>query len=94
MSPEQVSGQRITPQADWYSLGVVMFELLSGQRPFQADTLLAVLALHAHEPTPMLPRKHAVLQPIVDKLMAKDPSLRYTSAEELLRDLAVVQPGK
>ena len=94
MSPEQVSGQRITPQADLYSLGVVMFELLSGQRPFQADTLLAVLALHAHEPTPMLPTKHAVLQPIVDKLMAKDPSLRYTSAEELLRDLALVRPGK
>lgn len=94
MSPEQVSGQKITPQTDFYSLGVVMFELLSGQRPYQADTLVSILALHAHEPTPKLPKEHAVLQPIVDKLMAKDPALRYARAEHLLHDLALVQQGK
>ncbi len=91
MSPEQVSGQRITPQTDFYSLGVVMFELLSGQRPFQADTLVSTLALQAHEPTPMLPKEHAVLQPVVDKLMAKNPSLRYAREQDLQRDLALVR---
>ncbi|OOG57977.1 protein kinase [Polaromonas sp. C04] len=94
MSPEQVSGQRITPQTDFYSLGVVMFELLSGQRPFQADTLVSMLALHAREPTPMLPKEHAVLQPVVDKLMLKDPGLRYARAQDLLRDLALVRQGE
>jgi len=94
MSPEQVSGQRITPQTDFYSLGVVMFELLSGQRPYQADTLVSILALQAREPTPMLPKEHAVLQPVVNKLMAKDPGQRYARAQDLLRDLALVRQGE
>ena len=87
LSPEQVSGQPITPQSDLYSLGVMMFEMLAGERPFRAESLDLLLARHVSAPTPLLPPAHAALQPIVEKLMAKHPPDRYASAQALLRDL-------
>jgi hypothetical protein len=88
LSPEQASGHEITTQSDLYSLGVMMFEMLTGQRPFRAGTLSQLLALHVSAPTPPLPQAHAALQPMVDKLMAKNPPERYGSARELLAELA------
>jgi serine/threonine-protein kinase PpkA len=88
LSPEQVSGKPVTPQSDLYSLGVTMFEMLAGERPFRADSLDLLLARHMSAPTPLLPAAHAALQPVVEKLMAKQPQDRYGSAQALLRDLA------
>ncbi|MEJ6024160.1 protein kinase domain-containing protein [Ramlibacter sp. PS4R-6] len=88
LSPEQASGQAITTQSDLYSLGVMMFEMLTGQRPFRAETLNLLLAHHVSAPTPRLPEAHAALQPVVDRLMAKKPADRYASARELLDDFA------
>ncbi|MEO7390890.1 MAG: protein kinase [Ramlibacter sp.] len=87
LSPEQAAGSPITPQSDLYSLGVMMFELLAGQRPFSAESLNLLLARHVSAPTPPLPPAHAGLQPVVDRLMAKRPEDRYSSAEDLLADL-------
>ena len=87
LSPEQVSGQLITPQSDLYSLGVVMFEMLARKRPFAAESLDMLLAQHLRAPTPALPPEHAHLQPIVHKLMHKNLALRYASAQGLLVDL-------
>ena len=86
LSPEQASGQAITTQSDLYSLGVMMFEMLTGERPFRAETLNLLLAHHVSAPTPRLPEAHAPLQPVVDRLMAKKPAERYASAQELLQD--------
>ena len=88
LSPEQASGQEITTQSDLYSLGVMMFEMLAGQRPFRAETLNLLLAHHVSAPTPALPEAHAALQPVVDRLMAKKPADRYPTAQALLQDLA------
>ncbi len=87
LSPEQASGRQITPQSDLYSLGVMMWEMLAGRRPYKAETLDMLLALHLTAPTPELPMEHVALQPIVNRLMAKAPSGRYASAAALVDDL-------
>jgi serine/threonine-protein kinase PpkA len=87
LSPEQAAGGAITPQSDLYSLGVMMFEMLAGERPFRAESLDLLLARHMTAPTPELPVAHAALQPVVERLMAKQPKGRHASAQALLADL-------
>ncbi len=87
LSPEQAGGRDVTIQSDLYSLGVMMFEMLTGQRPFIAESLELLLAKHLNADTPTLPPAHAHLQPIINKLMEKEPELRYPSAAALLADL-------
>jgi serine/threonine protein kinase len=66
----------------------MMYEMLAGERPFRADSLDLLLARHLSAPTPKLPAGQESLQPVVDKLMAKDPAERYPSARSLLDELA------
>jgi class 3 adenylate cyclase len=87
MSPEQAAGRPITPQSDFYSLGVMLFEMLAGERPFQADSLDVLLQRHMHAPTPPLPAQHARLQPLVERLMAKEPAARHATAGDVILDL-------
>ena len=74
-------------RTDIYAVGVMLFEMLAGKRPFGAETLEQLLAHHLHAPTPALPAQHAMFQPIVNKLTAKAPQDRYASADALLADL-------
>ncbi|MDO9402427.1 MAG: protein kinase [Polaromonas sp.] len=90
LSPEQAAGKAITPQSDLYSLGVMMFEMLTGRRPFIAESLELLLAKHLNADTPELPAASRHLQPIVNRLMHKSVDTRYATADELLRDLAQV----
>jgi DNA-binding NarL/FixJ family response regulator len=87
ISPEQAQGHRVDPRTDLYSLGVMFYEMLTGQRPYLGRTAIAVMAQHAHSPVPVLPEALAAQQPLVEKLMAKRQNARYGSADELLADL-------
>ncbi len=93
MSPEQAMGQSATIQSDLYGLGVVLYEMLTGHSPYQADHSLAVLMKHLHDPIPVLPREHANLQPVLDRLMAKKPTDRYRDVDEFLTALNFIIPS-
>lgn len=90
-APEQLTGGAVDARTDLFSLGVVMYELLTGRRAFEGDTLAAINRavlehdpMPAHEVDPAIPRE---VSAIVARLMARDPARRYTCASELAADL-------
>ena len=84
MSPEQLSGRPVDGRSDVFSLGVVLFELIGGRRPFDGDTVAALMSRIANEPHPDLMALRggvpACLRNIVDKALEKDPDKRYPNA--------------
>jgi|JI10StandDraft_1071094.scaffolds.fasta_scaffold26701_3 serine/threonine-protein kinase PpkA len=94
LSPEQAAGRDTSPQTDFYSLGIMMFEMLAGKRPFRAETLEQLLAHHLHAPTPALPPQHLGLQGFVNRLTAKNPADRFPTASALLDELAGLQAAR
>ncbi|HEX8964315.1 MAG TPA: protein kinase [Rhodocyclaceae bacterium] len=95
LSPEQVRGQPLDARTDIYSLGGVFHEMLTGRRPYGADTIDGLLAQHLSAPVPTLPVALAQLQELLDRMMAKNPADRFGSATELRRFIADLgrQPG-
>jgi len=95
MSPEQVQGDKVDGRADLWALGVLMYEMLAGRKPFNGDEEVAVALaiLHDEPPLPSTYRSEisAALESLVLRLLRKDPGRRYASAELLLRDLARVR---
>ena len=91
MSPEQIAGKKVDGRSDIFSLGVVMFELLTGRPPFTADNVSALLFAIAHSPHPVLATLRADLPPIVqevlDRALQKDAVQRYRSASEFAQEL-------
>jgi DNA-binding NarL/FixJ family response regulator len=87
ISPEQAQGQRVDARTDLYSLGVMFYEMLTGERPYGGRSAVAIMSQHASCPVPVLPESTAAQQPLLDRLMAKQQSARYASADELLADL-------
>jgi serine/threonine-protein kinase len=97
MAPEQVRGGKPSPRTDVYALGAMLFELLVGHPPFEADETLALAYLHVNEPVPQLgesrPEAPAGMQEVVERAMAKKPGDRYGSASELEGALSTVIAG-
>ncbi len=87
MSPEQALAQDVTPKSDQYSLGVLFFEMLTGQVPYHADTAIQVAVQHMQAPIPSLPNELKHLQPVINRVMAKDPEERFNTMEELIVSL-------
>jgi DNA-binding NarL/FixJ family response regulator len=87
ISPEQAQGKRVDARTDLYSLGVMFYEMLTGQKPYAGRSALAIMAQQTSSPVPTLPPPTAAQQPLLDRLMAKQQSARYASADELLADL-------
>ncbi len=90
MSPEQAKGKAVDHRSDIYSLGVVLFYILAGHVPFDAESAVAIGIKHITEPIPLLPSMYDALQPVVDKMMSKDLSKRYQNAKELMADLDLI----
>ena len=97
MSPEQALGKPATPKSDLYSLGVVLYEALTGELPYTADNPIAVSMKHVNEPLrPPIELNTSIprgMNAIVTKLLAKDPEDRYADADELADDLRRVNRG-
>jgi serine/threonine protein kinase/tetratricopeptide (TPR) repeat protein len=83
MSPEQARGRPLDGRADLYSLGCVLYEMLMGRVPYQADDPLAVGIMHITEPVPKLAPNLQPIQPLLDRLMAKTPEDRFQNGNEV-----------
>lgn len=87
VSPEQIMGNPATAQSDLYALGIIFHEMLVGKRPFEADSVSELIALHVKAPRPMLPENLQEYQTLLDRLLAVDPRNRFRSAEELIEGI-------
>jgi formylglycine-generating enzyme required for sulfatase activity/serine/threonine protein kinase len=89
ISPEQGEGKPIDYRSDLYSLGVVLYQMVTGDVPYKADTPMAVIYKHIHDPIPLPGRRVSDLPESVERVilrsLAKDPNDRYTSAAEFIK---------
>jgi serine/threonine-protein kinase len=91
LSPEQASGQPVSPATDVYSLGVVLWELLAGDVPFVGENFVAVALRHVNEPPPSLRERRPDVSPrleaAIDRALAKDPARRFTTMAAFAQEL-------
>ena len=94
LSPEQALGGTADERSDLYSVGVMLYELLTGQRMYAAATLVALFEMHKKAPIPKLPEPFAKHQVFLEKLVAKSPELRYASAADAFNGLMEYMMGE
>lgn len=95
ISPEQASGKPIDPRSDLYSVGVMLYEMVTGTLPFSADSPVSVALMQIHNtprpPRALCPELPLGLQQIILRAMEKDPERRYQSAREMLRHIVALK---
>ncbi len=84
MSPEQARAEQVDGRSDLYSLGVMFYEMLTGEPPYQASDPFTVALMHVTQPVPTLPAEHAWLQPLLDGLMAKVADHRFPTGDAFI----------
>lgn len=97
MSPEQVKGEDVDGRSDIYTLGVILFEMLTGQQPYEAKTPIALAFKHVHEPIPVLRTRKADLAPglqeTINQAMSKTVQERFQTARELATSVKSASQG-
>jgi serine/threonine protein kinase len=91
MSPEQALGEPLDARSDFYSLGVICYEMLTGSKPYTGGTALEVLQQHVSAPLPVLPAELARYQPLLTGLLAKSRAERFGSATEIIAAAAALR---
>ena len=94
--PEQIEGRDPDQRGDLYSLGIILYEMLAGRLPFLGNNLSEIFQGHRERPIPILPAAQSRYQPLINRLLAKNPDERFTSASQLLDALnaAAVPPAE
>jgi serine/threonine-protein kinase PpkA len=87
MSPEQALGEPLDTRSDFYSLGIICYEMLTGQKPYIGGTAMELLQQHVSAPLPQLPADLARYQPFLNRLLAKARGERFATAGEILSTL-------
>lgn len=88
MSPEQCQGHPADIRSDLYSAGVLLYEMLAGKKPYEAEALASLVYKHIYSDVPKLPPDLAKYQDIINMTMAKNPDKRYQTARELFDALS------
>lgn len=91
MSPEQAQGHKLEKSSDIYSLGVVLYEMLTNQLPFQGRDPIAVAIKHVSAPIPALPDDLQAFTPLIAKMMAKRPGARFQNCNELIHAIDFIE---
>ena len=94
MSPEQARGEKVDKRTDIYALGIMLYEMLAGVVPFQADTTFGMLMKHINEPPEPIPGISADLQMLINRALSKKPEHRYESAGELANEFMALFNGQ
>jgi len=94
MSPEQARGERVSNRTDIYSLGIMLYELLEGRVPFEAESSFGVLMKHLNDPPPPVTSVSPDLQFVIDRALAKDPDLRYEKAQAMVDEFTAIFNGE
>jgi len=93
LSPEQAGGRPLDGRSDLYSLGVVFYEMLTGQKPYAGNSSVETIIAHLTQPAPVLPGPAARFQDLLERLLAKNPDDRIASAREMCERLRELRPG-
>lgn len=93
VSPEQARGVSVDERSDLYNLGLLLYEMLTGEKPYLGNTASALLFQHVYSPVPELPRDLARFQPLLAGLMAKDRRDRFADVRDLFSTLEVSETG-
>lgn len=88
ISPEQAEGAAVDQRSDVYSLGIMFYEMLTGQRPFRGGSVIAIIQSHRNDPIPVLPDALKRFQRLIDGMLAKDPNERFPTIASAVAELA------
>ncbi len=91
MAPELFHGKEKSVASDIYALGIMLFELLVGYKPYQASSYFAWAQTHCQQPLPLLPKQYEIYQPILDKMLMKIKKNRYRNLESVIIALNLIK---
>jgi serine/threonine-protein kinase len=98
ISPEQTQGEGVDHRTDIYAIAVMLYEIVSGAPPFEADSVMSLMMKHINEPVPDLlkkiPSPHPRMITIIEKALAKEPAQRYQTADEIATELSSLSAPK